>query len=278
MFSSMIFKSGNARTVCSSLLGRWKRATNTSIGWVTSQPDYYPSTRWEWAKVSELLASRPPPSKLLEIGCGDGRFLELLRSIRDVASVGLDPTESSAEVCHAKGLRVYAETLSQYVERRPSERRGFDFVVAFHCLEHVSDPIGLMEQMRDMLAPGGRIYVSTPYSPMSWEGEWFDPLNHPPHHMTRWNRRAYEQLSATLGLAPRFMMPPAAPVKRRVLDTFSLRTYGPRFFGRKHASLRAAARHTPVVLAREYMRQCLRERLGGTVTANVVLVEMSATR
>ena len=154
------------------------------------------------------MSNRRCPDRLLEIGCGDGRFLELVKSLPRITSVGLDPTPSSAEMCRSKGLCVYAETLSEYVQRRPSELKGFDLVTAFHCLEHVSNPIGLMEEMRGMLAPGGRIYISTPYSPMSFEGAWFDPLNHPPHHMTRWNRRAYEHLAARLGLVPRFIMPP----------------------------------------------------------------------
>ena len=77
----------------------------------------------------------------------------------------------------------------------------FDFVASFHCLEHVPDPRGFVAAMLAALKPGGSLLLSTPYSPMSVENHWFDPLNHPPHHMSRWNDSAYPRTGAATWLA-----------------------------------------------------------------------------
>src|ERR1700676_2813515 len=42
--------------------------------WVTSQPNYYPSSRWEWQSVVEQIthAAASRPISLLDVGCGSG--------------------------------------------------------------------------------------------------------------------------------------------------------------------------------------------------------------
>jgi hypothetical protein len=61
---------------------------------------------------------------------------------------------------------------------------------------------------------------------MSFEADWFDVLNHPPHHLTRWNVEAYRRLADLLGLRVRFFFPPSS-IARRALNVFQLLKYGP---------------------------------------------------
>jgi len=245
--------------------------------WITQQESYYPKDRWEWGELRKWLAVQSRPLHLLEVGCGSGKFLESLKPLTHVCCVGLDPTEGAAASCRSKGIEVYAGTLEEYQNDKRHRLREFDVIVAFHCLEHVANPKGFVMLMRRKLAPGGRIFVSTPYSPMSFEGIWFDPLNHPPHHMTRWNQSSYTELARQLDLSPTLKMPAAARVSDRIAESWSLALNGPRHTQFKRAIMLMAIRQ-PLRLVKEVIRQVFREKVGGVTSANVVLVEFSPLR
>jgi SAM-dependent methyltransferase len=240
--------------------------------WITRHRTYYPDDRWEWGQTRERLAADVRPVKLLEIGSGSGAFLASLHSLAHVTSIGLDPTEGSAELCRAKGLEVYAETLAGYAANPDHAIQSFDVVLAFHCLEHISDPRGLVADMLKLLAPGGRIFLSTPYSPMSFETIWYDPLNHPPHHMTRWNRSAYVALGRQFGLATSLSMPQPMPLLDRVASAFNFALNGPQRLQPRRQIL-ARAMRKPRAFLTEMFRQAARDRIGGRVAADVVLIE-----
>src|SRR5208282_6835792 len=92
--------------------------------------------------------------------------------------------------------------------------------------EHVSQPVEFVRELLRATARGGKLYLSTPYSPMSFERDWFDVLNHPPHHMTRWNLAACRKLAEINGVKMRHFAPRNRPLKQ-ALQTFRLKTCGP---------------------------------------------------
>jgi SAM-dependent methyltransferase len=248
--------------------------THKFYQWITSQSSYYPSHRWEWDVVVSQIKSRSShPSRLMEVGCGSGKFLELLQSLPNLETVGLDTTDTSVKACQEKGLNVKCGMLESFLTLS-SEQDRFDYVVAFHCLEHVPDPKGLVASMLSALKPTGSIFISTPYSPMSFETQWFDPLNYPPHHLTRWNEKAYRELGRQLGLNTNFYMPKASSSLSRALTTLNYS-----WFGHSEAKpanqilLSALAR--PQALISEWIRQLQREKVNQKVAANTVLVEFT---
>lgn len=192
--------------------------------WLTQHSDYYPRDRWEWQQVFQLLKPKREIS-LLEIGCGTGQFLSLC-SDRNITATGLDLTASSVKTAKKQGLDAHCISLEKFATKTSKK---YDYVVAFHLLEHVSDPIDIVRQMRTILNPQGKIYLSTPYTtrhPL----QWFDYLNYPPHHMTRWNQTAYSALAQKLNLKPKFYMP--TPTKRspltRIINQLKLIAFEPR--------------------------------------------------
>ena len=243
--------------------------------WITSHKGYYPDIRWEWEEVISLIKHQSVASaNLLEVGCGSGKFLELSQK-NGVKAVGLDTTLASVQQCKDKGLEVYPSTLEEFINSSDGSQHKFDYVVSFHCLEHVDDPKSLVKAMCSVLKPTGSIFLSTPYSPMSFETSWFDPLNHPPHHMTRWNLKSYNELAKQIGLKAEFIMPPASKLIDRVLSTLNYAWNSPaKLVGRKAILLAALSK--PHVTLTEIFRQLNRERLNNQVAADVVLVELKA--
>jgi 2-polyprenyl-3-methyl-5-hydroxy-6-metoxy-1,4-benzoquinol methylase len=165
--------------------------------WITSTQNYYQSSRWEWGVVSGLLA-KGAKKKLLEIGCGTGNFLAFISSRLDIDAVGIDTHAPSVDACANKGLNAKHSDLAQFIQRQPESR--YDAICAFHCLEHVDDPRSLIQLMSKALAPGGRIFISVPYSPTSLDAVQADCMNLPPHHLTQWNKNSLVRLGKVVGL------------------------------------------------------------------------------
>lgn len=242
--------------------------------WVSGFASYYPGIRWEYGEVCRLLETEKISAgknfKLLDVGCGKGDFLQSLNSISSENKFALDLNEPAIEECRRQGFQAFCGTVDSALARGFLKAGEFSVVTAFHCLEHVDDPVAFVRSLVKIAAPGGRVFISTPYSPMSFEAGWFDVLNHPPHHMTRWNLRAYGRLAEMLGVKMRYFAAPSSAL-RRALNVFCLLHYGPnRFFG-KARMLKDLCRHFPE-FARHYRKQIQRK----PVEADLILVELTA--
>jgi SAM-dependent methyltransferase len=242
--------------------------------WVSGFASYYPGLRWEYGEVQRLIeppANRPP--MVLDVGCGKGDFLQGIHFLPASSRYALDLNEPAIRACRQLGFQAYCGTIAAALAAGFVAKGQFPVVTSFHCLEHVDDPVEFVRSLAAITAPGGRLFLSTPYSPMSFESDWFDILNHPPHHMTRWNLAAYQRLASLLGLRLRYFVP-ASNTLRRALSVFRLLQYGP---NRSVGKARFAAdllRHFPK-LAAQYRKQKERGRDHGGIAADVILVELT---
>ena len=111
--------------------------------------------------VRDLLQGRAywlpsPPGRLLDVGCGDGRHLRLLRRL-GWEVIGIDIDETAAEVARRRfGLDVRTCRMDEL------PAGSFDAVVLHHVFEHVADPGRVVSDIRRLLRPGGRCVVVTP--------------------------------------------------------------------------------------------------------------------
>jgi 2-polyprenyl-3-methyl-5-hydroxy-6-metoxy-1,4-benzoquinol methylase len=98
------------------------------------------------------------PGKLLEVGCGSGRFLNRMRRAGwQVQGTDFDPAVA-ARVQEKYGLRVDVGNLAalRYAAG------AYDVVAMSQVIEHVHEPLALLKECRRVLRPGGRIVLSTP--------------------------------------------------------------------------------------------------------------------
>ena len=96
---------------------------------------------------------------VLEIGCGEGWVLELLRdAYRSVSFCGLEPSATAATRANAAGLDVRCG----YLEANEIEIGSIDFAYSINVIEHVPDPIGFLGQLRRLLAPSGAALILCP--------------------------------------------------------------------------------------------------------------------
>lgn len=198
--------------------------------WVSSFGYYYPSNRWEYQKVQELLQNYVDEKKdafrLLDVGSGSGNFLSCVRGVKNASKYAVDTNKIAIDHCIKKGFRGFAGTVTDAAQAGFVRDGEFPVVTAFHCLEHVPDPTDFVRALLRAVNNTGHVFISTPYSPMSFEARWFDVLNYPPHHLTRWNLSAYRALAKTVNANMRYYVPRSTAIDR-ALRIFRLTQYGP---------------------------------------------------
>jgi SAM-dependent methyltransferase len=239
--------------------------------WVTSQENYYPEYRWEWKgvveQVSQLAATRT--IAVLDVGCGSGDFLSLINAIPGVEAWGLDATETSIEVARAKGLNVVCADTEQFIKKYPEKK--FDLVTSFHCIEHVEDPVSFMRSIKALLiADCGAAWISAPLSPMSFEYGWFDPLNNPPHHMSRWSIVALKKLAQIVDMQVAITSSPAGGTVPRALRALMLSKLGKVGYGGALRAIRVALTNV-AEFTREIAIQSRRPKIDGRVAGDTFL-------
>ncbi|MEW6772172.1 MAG: glycosyltransferase [Bacillota bacterium] len=98
--------------------------------------------------------------RVLDIGCGQGLFLEMLREI-GIEGEGIDLDPVVVEKARAKGLRVQAASALDYLARH---QKVYDGIMLGHIIEHLPGPdaVKLLYYCARSLRDGGVIAIQTP--------------------------------------------------------------------------------------------------------------------
>jgi SAM-dependent methyltransferase len=101
---------------------------------------------------------------LLDLGCGGGLFLGMMRE-RGFGVVGLD---FSREAAHVAWERQQVPAVCGSFDRAPFEEGSLACITMFHLLEHVPDPRGVLVTAYKLLRASGRLVVQVPNA-ASWQ-------------------------------------------------------------------------------------------------------------
>ncbi len=114
-------------------------------------------------------ASRfPGRVKLLDVGCGSGTLIGLLKS-RGFEVLGVDTSEEASRAADREsGVRVIVGELMEAGFREGE----FDIVTLFHVMEHVTNPREVLRHVLRILRPNGAVVLQVPNID-SWQFRWF---------------------------------------------------------------------------------------------------------
>jgi 2-polyprenyl-3-methyl-5-hydroxy-6-metoxy-1,4-benzoquinol methylase len=146
-------------------------------------------------KVMGLRAQ--PGRRLLDVGCGNGKYLDLMRSLGwRVEGVEVDPVA----VRQARAMEI--EVRQGCLEDQDYPADSFDAIALRHVIEHVHDPLGLLKECRRILKPDGRLVICTPnfesYGRNKFHGFWLG-LD-PPRHLMLFGFQSFQDLAQKAGL------------------------------------------------------------------------------
>jgi len=140
----------------------------------------------EWQKIYLKYINKSDAGKIdspiLDLGCGRGEWLELLKE-NGYKAVGVDLNIYMAEVCKEYGLDVVNEDILVFLASQ--KEKSWGAVTAFHLIEHFSfdNLIILLEEMFRILKSGGLLILETPNPENMHIGSWFfyqDPTHRNP--------------------------------------------------------------------------------------------------
>ncbi len=152
-------------------LAFWRRAfDNSYVNWRFGTRFHPVAPIWgrilvsiipfERAKLEAEGRNLPKPkdgSRLLDVGCGNGAFLTFARSM-GYDTMGTDVDPKALDIARSQGLRVFQGS----VDDLSGFEAAFDVITLCHVIEHVHDPTRLLRRCRELLKPGGFLWIDTP--------------------------------------------------------------------------------------------------------------------
>ena len=136
----------------------------------------------------EFIRNTITNKKVLDFGSGNGGFLLNAKSVtKEIAGVELDDAVKS--FYQKDEIKLYKD-LDKITDK-------YDVITSFHVIEHLKNPIEILEKLKDILNTNGKIIIEVPNANDAlltiYESEAFS-------HFTYWSCHLYLYTQHTLGL------------------------------------------------------------------------------
>lgn len=180
--------------------------------------------RLEARRVLSWCRGLPADARILDVGCGDGFHLKLLKDFGQPgwALEGIDLDERAVAAAKTQGLHVRHAA----VETAGLASESFHLILLIQTIEHMADPAAVLRTIRGLLKPGGRVVIATDntgsldfriFSGRHWGGYHF------PRHWSLFDARSLTSLAKRAGLEAASMRTAMSPVNwvysvRNLLD------------------------------------------------------------
>jgi SAM-dependent methyltransferase len=148
-----------------------------------------PEPRWEF----DVVLGRLKETTVYEIGCGPGMFLRMCRD-RGIPAFGMDFSDYCIEVCLSQGLVATKGDLQTHRISLATQVAAPEVVVSFHVLEHLDQPDDFFRHSYEVSGAHATLWVSVPScARVARVLDLEEPLDDPPHHMTKWTEAALRE-------------------------------------------------------------------------------------
>ena len=155
-----------------------------------------PRAFFAWKRMRRVRGFIPHAGKALDVGCGQGTFLQFLKR-EGWECHGTELTRESASRASQWGIPV---SIGE-VKKGQFSPRYFDLITFWHVLEHLADPVRTLQSLRGLLKRGGILAISTPnidsLQAEIGKGRWFH-LD-PPRHLYLYSPQTLGQMMESLG-------------------------------------------------------------------------------
>jgi 2-polyprenyl-3-methyl-5-hydroxy-6-metoxy-1,4-benzoquinol methylase len=154
---------------------------------------YHMMDKWEFDQAMKDLKGC---TRILEIGCGPGHFLEkVLKNTKGISVKGIELNTSFRKRARELQLPIEFVRMKDLLQRK----QQYDMICSFQVLEHLTQPFDFLNDLTRLLMPGGTLILSVPNRNNFYKYQ-FNLLDMPPHHMTRWNEHVFTFLGTLFPL------------------------------------------------------------------------------
>jgi len=133
-------------------------------------------------------------SRILDVGCGSGSMLYLLRDIGFSNLEGIDPNISK-EIQYKNGLKIKKQDISEV-------EKPWDLILFNHSLEHIFNQQQTLNKVKELLSPGGVCIIRIPViSSFAWKTYGVDWVQiDAPRHFYLHSIESFKHLASLAGL------------------------------------------------------------------------------
>lgn len=112
-------------------------------------------------RISRII---PDGARVLDVGAGNGVLARLLAfQGRDCIVDGVEPDPVAQQVARSHYRSLYGGTVDEFIFARcDTDSEPYDFIVLADVLEHIANPTPTLIKLKQIMAPNGRIVISTP--------------------------------------------------------------------------------------------------------------------
>jgi SAM-dependent methyltransferase len=179
----------------------------------------------EAADRLDALRNGSGPPRLLDVGCGYGGFVSLMRD-RGWDAEGVDPSPMTVAAASANGIPVRLGTLDEFSRSGAAYRA----ITMFYVLEHLFDPMSALRKVFGLLEPGGVLLVRVPdttpivrlLSPFGLG----DGLYDPPFHLFDFPPRVLTRMLAEAGFGEIRTFPGRNTIPSRIVPRLATMMFG----------------------------------------------------
>jgi SAM-dependent methyltransferase len=150
-----------------------------------------------WCKPFFKYFPKNKKGKLLDVGCGDGVFLNYAKEQGfEVWGIDLDKKSIEAIKRNFHIEKVFPMSLGEFYEYAKNKNLKFDVITFFEVLEHQDNPRKFLEIIKNLLNEEGWVVGSVPnrerlFRDIDWK---YFHGDYPPHHFLRFSKLALEKI------------------------------------------------------------------------------------
>ncbi|MBU0648183.1 class I SAM-dependent methyltransferase [Patescibacteria group bacterium] len=111
--------------------------------------------------IGQMLAGTN--GKLLDIGCAGGTFTNELSKCTNADITALDISPQAIDYARQTYPHIDFQVHDAASSNFPYDDNSFDIVTILETLEHVLNPVEILQEMRRLVKPDGQIIVLVPY-------------------------------------------------------------------------------------------------------------------
>ena len=146
-----------------------------------------PSTYWEHVYRYRFAIPYVVGKRVLDIACGEGYGSAAFLEAGAMSVIGVDISE---ETCRHARSKYGIDARVGDAQAIPLPDQSVDVIVSFETIEHVSEPIAFLGECARVLAPGGKVVISTPNKDIyRGNGE-----QHNPYHCSELTKEEFDEL------------------------------------------------------------------------------------